>query len=1158
MLRKLFFGMIIFAGVFFCNYSAQAFTEIQSNITTQTVWNKTGSPYIVLNTIYVTAPLTIEPGTIVKFKNTGVSLALQNTFTAIGTPSEKIIFTSVCDNDYGGNTQNYGYPFCYQGILRGQWGSIGIYNTANIVKIKYVSILYASIGFSYMNYSPSVTYQGLVSIENTEIKHSRSGIYIRDTIPLLRSLVLSDNNIGLEVATSISSRIPKISNSSIINNGRGIQAFLSGIRGSMSVDASNNWWGDVTGPYFYHSDPQKANLQGQGNSVMGDGVIFRPWLETEPNFDDVSCTENCYSNVLFLPGIESSRLYTADKKVWEPSSDADAEKLYLDENGKSIRDDIYTKDVLDNAYIPIKGNIYKSFLADLDKWKNVDGLIADYVAMPYDWRLSLDDTLNSGTKTGDNVSYTHSTDTPYIIEELRRLASSSKSGKVTLIAHSNGGLVAKALVNKLGAEAEQLIDKIVFVAVPQSGTPQAIGAILHGYDQGLPVNWLPFALAPRTARALAQNMPSAYNLLPSDSYFSGEGSGVDTPVITFEDGTLTQPFIDNYGNKVDTSTELKSFLLDNTGKVTADSSDIVSPSMVNSGLLSSSDNVHQTLDDSVIPSSIAVYQIAGFGEDTLGTIKYWTGEECLHEAGKICSSRVPKLEYTPELVVDGDGTVVAPSALAISTSVVNAKRYWVDLASYDTPSTLERKHADILEVSELRSFIKNSILIGISTALPDFVSDSEPPASSEKRLRYYLHSPLALSAHDSQGNIISAEDDAYPDAEYRRFGEVQYISVPAGSDPTIVLDGQSVGSFTLEVQEVTGDDITETTTFSAIPTSPDTTVTMTFADGTIAGASPLVVDYDGDGATDFSLEPKPGERVVFDITPPVTTIAPSGTQGTNDWHTSDVTVTLTAQDETNGSGIEKTEYSFDDGTSWNTYIDPLVLSNEGTTTVQYFSTDKQGNKEEVKTETIKIDKTAPEAKIVFNSTIQKLEITGVDNLGQSVSVVSVESIIQDTESVSEEKHWYSFFSQFNRDDKREKNGREKRTLLTTTLTDLAGHTTVIVFEEKENEKNHLKYILQSLSYDGISVEAKDASMQYEWQKDWRGKYAKLDAQLRIPTMNLESEYFFKKNETWITEKPRELISDENDDIRHRSTRVKLSGMIIPSIMTERGSMKINY
>ena len=197
-------------------------------------------------------------------------------------------------------------------------------------------------------------------------------------------------------------------------------------------------------------------------------------------------------------------------------------------------------------------------------------------------------------------------------------------------------------------------------------------------------------------------MPSAYNLLPSDAYFSGEGSGVTTPVITFEEGALTDSFISKYGKKIDTPTELHAFLSDNEGKVAPDSNDIVSPSRINAGLLAYGENTHQAIDSNwSVPGGVSVYQIAGFGEETLGTIKYWTGKTCVSSLGHICLAYGPKLEYTPELVADGDGTVVAPSALTMSTSAANVSRWWVDLDKYNNelPGSLSRfdsKHANIL------------------------------------------------------------------------------------------------------------------------------------------------------------------------------------------------------------------------------------------------------------------------------------------------------------------------------------------------------------------------------------------------------------------------------------------------------------------------------
>lgn len=58
------------------------------------------------------------------------------------------------------------------------------------------------------------------------------------------------------------------------------------------------------------------------------------------------------------------------------------------------------------------------------------------------------------------------------------------------------------------------------------------------------------------------------------------------------------------------------------------------------------------------------------------------------------------------------------------------------------------------------------------------------------------------------------------------------------------------------------------------------------------------------------------------------------------------------------SGVASTEYSFD-GTTWNTYTGPFTIAGEGTTAVGYRSTDNAGNVEGTRSETVKIDKTAP-------------------------------------------------------------------------------------------------------------------------------------------------------------------------------------------------------
>ncbi len=609
------------------------------------------------------------------------------------------------------------------------------------------------------------------------------------------------------------------------------------------------------------------------------------------------CTTNCYSNVMFLPGIESSRLYMpresgSEDQLWEPNADSDVEDLYLKPNGLSIREDIYTKegDVLDE--LPTGANIYQSFLDDLERWKSEDQLINDYRVVSYDWRLSLDDILDYGNKLPDGRVYYsglhRATNTPYILQELRALATSAKNGKVMIVTHSNGGLVAKALLKRLADTNDPLLEKIeslVLVAVPQTGTPMAIGAALHGFDQALPGAWAPFILNEATARAFASTSPMAYHLLPSAAYFSGPGGTMETPPITFTPGSLTQHFVDTYGESIDSSSELHDFLLGAEGREQPAFGTTWHPLVLSPSLLSYAESTHAELDVWRPPASMKVYEIAGWGNETLASIRYYTGITCVRLAIRgngLCEEYAPQLQYSPEKVVEGDGTVIASSALAISPTFSNVFRAWVDLDEYNRvltiplPEQLRTGHADVLEVESLRSYVLDEVLKDDLVALPEYISLSVPDrGATESRLHFTLHSPLSLSAHDNQGHEISASVSTIPGAIYRRYGEVQYISIPASIHPTLALDGEADGSFTLDIEESLGGVTVATTTFAGIPSTAESRVSMEFPDGTVGGSAPLMIDYDGDTEVDLSLQPRIGEIV---LTPrPLSVIANSAT-----------------------------------------------------------------------------------------------------------------------------------------------------------------------------------------------------------------------------------------------------------------------------------------
>ncbi len=139
----------------------------------------------------------------------------------------------------------------------------------------------------------------------------------------------------------------------------------------------------------------------------------------------------------------------------------------------------------------------------------------------------------------------------------------------------------------------------------------------------------------------------------------------------------------------------------------------------------------------------------------------------------------------------------------------------------------------------------------------------------------------------------------------------------------------------------------------------------------------------------------------MDSTAPSTTAAViSGLpSGQNDWYVHPVTLTLIASDDL--SGIAKTEYSLDGGKTWQSYITPVKLTQEGQYSVGYRSMDNAGNVEDVKTTSFNIDTTAPDITIsgMENRTYSDSEsITPIINISDNLSGVdsSKTSVTLDT------------------------------------------------------------------------------------------------------------------------------------------------------------------
>lgn len=116
-----------------------------------------------------------------------------------------------------------------------------------------------------------------------------------------------------------------------------------------------------------------------------------------------------------------------------------------------------------------------------------------------------------------------------------------------------------------------------------------------------------------------------------------------------------------------------------------------------------------------------------------------------------------------------------------------------------------------------------------------------------------------------------------------------------------------------------------------------------------------------------------------DSTPPVTTCTLTGDLE-GDIYVSDVTVTLTATDE--NSGVSFTIYKLD-SSAWTSYSAPFVVYANGNHTVSFYSVDKAGNSEIVKSKSFTIQQTAPAITITIKGGVgvsATIKNTGTMNL----------------------------------------------------------------------------------------------------------------------------------------------------------------------------------
>ena len=112
--------------------------DVNKNITVPTTW-LAGTVYLVRTWVNVNAPLVIQAGTIIKFKDSNCGMEVYAKITANGTAANPIIFTSYKDDSYCGDNNGDGAATTPS---KGDWGRLTMRGDQHGSLFRYCKFLY--------------------------------------------------------------------------------------------------------------------------------------------------------------------------------------------------------------------------------------------------------------------------------------------------------------------------------------------------------------------------------------------------------------------------------------------------------------------------------------------------------------------------------------------------------------------------------------------------------------------------------------------------------------------------------------------------------------------------------------------------------------------------------------------------------------------------------------------------------------------------------------------------------------------------------------------------------------------------------------------------------------------------------------------------------
>ena len=630
--------------------------------------------------------------------------------------------------------------------------------------------------------------------------------------------------------------------------------------------------------------------------------------------------------VIILPGLMGSQLRNdnscvpLDYEVWPAPYllalplDLHLITLELADNGRdsaSSCNHIYPDEVIRWAIVSFYGPI-------IDHLESVG---FDVHPFAYDWRLDLRDEADRLDNFIDGVLV------------------ASDSDQVSIVDHSLGGLLARHYVTSSWAR-EAKVEQVISVGTPFLGAPKAMKALRWG--ETLPIRQnadIGLANADRT-KAISQNSPAVYQILPTRRYLDVNGGGYYRVEGQMQNWDQTRSVIlgehnDNLARDAEyfhsaAMDDWRSTSLDVAYRLIVGTGHENTPGILHEfttydwlGRPKTSWDIKPTNGDETVPLHSA--DLKGNGEDYSGGVPIWYTNDLDHSA-------LVKEQYVMDFIAAMLATPPDTAAMTRAHASARPPDPSVPALYRGSPDRFPqpRHHATV-------------------PPTPPQMAE-EPFALDGGQIAAF--GAVALHVYDQYGNHTGPiEGDrvelGIPTSGYTELADAVFVTVPAGAMYTVEVESEGAEDFDLRIRNIEGvhtDLIQRTVTYADARIGQIGTAELSYDPHDTGPAHSLAVDSNGDGSVDHYVPPTGdiGPEESTDMAAPSVAIHLYGQIGPYGWYVGAVTVTITAVD--NQTGVAKVEYSADRGQHVLAYTGPFTVQADQVSILTAQATDRAGNK----------------------------------------------------------------------------------------------------------------------------------------------------------------------------------------------------------------------